>query len=371
MGASKRGLFLPRQQVPLFDEVIVKRGPGVQSVDQAIKTMLPWAPRVVREQILRLCKADPSESVISLPLVVGDQAIGMFSLWGEDVGEEDVSTCALFASQLSSAMEKASLLDETRRRASYLEAITRVAATLRSAETPGEMFSMVLEQLEDILETEGACVARLDPTTNTVVFVEARRRWQELKGLEIRSDQGICGRVIGSGEAFVRDDISRNSVELESDLLQRVRAIACAPLNVQQQPIGCLMVGRDSALAPEDLRVLMATADMVANAMQRAEVVETLELRVAERTRELEQANIRLQELDALKSEFVTNVSHELRTPITNILLYLDLIDQPLEAGKRASYAAILKREAERLGRLIEDLLTLSRNRAGSAADQP
>jgi signal transduction histidine kinase len=70
-------------------------------------------------------------------------------------------------------------------------------------------------------------------------------------------------------------------------------------------------------------------------------------------------------ELDRLKSEFVSNVSHELRTPITNIQLYLDLLAQPGRSDRAGAYLGIMKNEARRLGRLIEDLLTLSRMERG------
>ena len=62
-----------------------------------------------------------------------------------------------------------------------------------------------------------------------------------------------------------------------------------------------------------------------------------------------------------MKDDFVSNVSHELRTPIANILLYLDLLGDMARENRRSEYQAILRREAERLARLIEDLLTLSR----------
>jgi signal transduction histidine kinase len=134
---------------------------------------------------------------------------------------------------------------------------------------------------------------------------------------------------------------------------------------VQDQVIGALGVGRDLPFTQEDIRLLTAIADMAGNALHRAGVMETLEHRVAERTRALEEANARLMELDRLKSEFVSNVSHELRTPITNILLYLDLLAQPGRADRVGAYVGILGNEARRLGKLIEDLLTLSRMERG------
>jgi two-component system phosphate regulon sensor histidine kinase PhoR len=62
-----------------------------------------------------------------------------------------------------------------------------------------------------------------------------------------------------------------------------------------------------------------------------------------------------------LKSEFVSNVSHELRTPITNIMLYLNLMERKEKREERSRYMQILRAESARLAHLIEDLLTLSR----------
>jgi two-component system, OmpR family, phosphate regulon sensor histidine kinase PhoR len=88
--------------------------------------------------------------------------------------------------------------------------------------------------------------------------------------------------------------------------------------------------------------------------------MEDLERRVAERTRELAEANERLGELDRLKDQFVSNVSHELRTPLTNIKLYLDLLQRG-RPDRRDHYLAVLERESDRLQILIDDLLDLSR----------
>jgi signal transduction histidine kinase len=68
----------------------------------------------------------------------------------------------------------------------------------------------------------------------------------------------------------------------------------------------------------------------------------------------------RLKELDRLKSKFVSNVSHELRTPLTNITTYLTLLERGREE-RRVHYMKVLNIETERLTRLIQDLLDLSR----------
>lgn len=77
---------------------------------------------------------------------------------------------------------------------------------------------------------------------------------------------------------------------------------------------------------------------------------------------------LRLQEVDDVKQELVSNVSHELRTPITSIAGYTELLgdgslgslnDEQLRAVRR------IGRNTSRLGLLVEDLLTLSRAESG------
>ncbi len=91
--------------------------------------------------------------------------------------------------------------------------------------------------------------------------------------------------------------------------------------------------------------------------------------RVAERerqahlTREQEQVR-RLQELDAMKTDLVLSVSHELRTPLTSIISFSELLnEQPWRYGaaEQAEYLAVIRRNADRLLRLVDDLLFLGR----------
>jgi len=98
-----------------------------------------------------------------------------------------------------------------------------------------------------------------------------------------------------------------------------------------------------------------------------------LEQKVDERTHTLSQAyqqmeeqNKRLQELDQLKSDFVSMVSHELRTPLTSLYGGLELLLLP--KGRSASdhsTLVLMKQEVERLTRFVENILNLSATEAG------
>ena len=65
--------------------------------------------------------------------------------------------------------------------------------------------------------------------------------------------------------------------------------------------------------------------------------------------------------LESMRRDFVANVSHELRTPLTVLAGFLETIqDLKLDAGRVRDYVSLMAPQAERMKRLIEDLLVLS-----------
>jgi signal transduction histidine kinase len=105
----------------------------------------------------------------------------------------------------------------------------------------------------------------------------------------------------------------------------------------------------------------------------------TLEDRVQERTRELEalnkalnEANRELKELDRLKSNFLSTVSHEFRTPLTSIKAFSEILLDEAESvpatPEMKRFLGIINSESDRLGRLIKNLLSLSRLESGRLA---
>jgi signal transduction histidine kinase len=86
-------------------------------------------------------------------------------------------------------------------------------------------------------------------------------------------------------------------------------------------------------------------------------------------TAELRQANDRLLELDRLKDDFISTVTHELRTPLTSIRALSEMLhdDPELELPDRVRFLGIIVTEAERLTRLINQILDLAKLESGQA----
>lgn len=70
---------------------------------------------------------------------------------------------------------------------------------------------------------------------------------------------------------------------------------------------------------------------------------------------------------ERMKTELITNVSHDIKTPLTSIINYADLIaKEPCENETITQYSEVLLRQAERLKKLIEDLIEASKATSGS-----
>lgn len=70
---------------------------------------------------------------------------------------------------------------------------------------------------------------------------------------------------------------------------------------------------------------------------------------------------------ERMKTELITNVSHDIKTPITSIISYVDLLDKEgLENETAKEYIEVLKRQSERLKKLVQDLIDASKASTGN-----
>ena len=124
---------------------------------------------------------------------------------------------------------------------------------------------------------------------------------------------------------------------------------------VEEEPLG----------VDEVMRILDETSRIIEANRRLEEQSRALEAA----TSELKQANARLQVLDRLKDDFVATVNHELRTPLASIRAFSEILrDHPdLPEAERIDFLRIVVTESERLTRLINQLLDLSKIEANGS----
>ncbi|MCY1071760.1 PAS domain S-box protein [Nannocystis sp. RBIL2] len=170
-------------------------------------------------------------------------------------------------------------------------------------------------------------------------------------------------------EVLQRDEVRLSSARPDAPLLAlpgvpetdawlalrlRYRAIALVPLVARGRPLGVMLLAtRGRALGPDELSLIDELALRAAQAVENARLYHEMEVALAKR------------------EEFIAVASHELRTPLTPIVLQIDrLIRRARGDGEFSAAAAlpklgVIQRQADRLHRLIEELLDVSRITGG------
>ncbi len=112
---------------------------------------------------------------------------------------------------------------------------------------------------------------------------------------------------------------------------------------------------------------IMQILDETSQVLEYSRQLEQKSKALEEATADLQAANERLKELDQLKDEFLSTVTHELRTPLTSVRSFSEILhDTPdLKTEERQKFLGIIIRESERLTRLINQVLDLTKIEAG------
>jgi len=137
-------------------------------------------------------------------------------------------------------------------------------------------------------------------------------------------------------------------------------------LDAGQGRVGALILERDGDLSAADRGRANALAAHVALAVENARLTEHQRHFARELEEKVAGATRRLRELDQAKNEFLTIASHELRTPLTALQGFSELLLTRQVPPERAQkYLGHIHTEAQRLGRIVVDLLDHSRIESG------
>jgi signal transduction histidine kinase len=301
------------------------------------------------------------KSMLGVPLVVEGEVLGVFhvgSLVPRGFEEDEVELLQLVADRAALAIEHARLFEAERAARERIEHVQAVTDAALAHLEVNELLQVLLPRIRDILKTDTCAVLLLDEHTNELVARAALGIEEEVEqGVRIPLGAGFAGRVAAEARAMV---IDVDSYQVFNPILREkgIKSMLGVPLIVRGEALGVLHVG---ALTPRrftraEVDLLQLVAERVALAIERARVHEELV------------------QLDQLKLNFVAIASHELRTPATSVYGILKTLadrGNELTGELRDELLRVGVEQGERLRRLLEDLLDLSRLDARAISVEP
>jgi signal transduction histidine kinase/HAMP domain-containing protein len=254
--------------------------------------------------------------------------------------------------------------------------VARVASSIRNLD---ELFTTVVKLIGDAFELHHVAIYLLDSSNQRVTWQAGSNGLIPFES-ELVGGPTLVGQVAADGQRRVRggetiaggettaDDCRlRRGAEppLAADSSALGPLFACemaVPLRSRRQMLGVLHLqgSRADDFDSSDEMVYQSLADQISIAIENA------------RAYAVEHDTVkRLQELDQIQSQFLTNMSHALRTPLNSVIgfsrIMLKGLDGPLTDLQRADLETVYKSGRQLLG-LINDMLELTQLELGTAS---
>jgi signal transduction histidine kinase len=276
---------------------------------------------------------------------------------------DDVRIGLAFAMQSATAIENARLFDSLQQHNRHVEALNAMAQLLSTLPDPGQHFDFVMERIAEIMNLDAGMVFLYDEGADSLTLVARYGQPEiilsDLCAHPLRPLYEVAKRVIMSGEASLINDLKSDGRIIHQ--LHRALDfcdVMIVPLAAGGATLGILLVGSHSArgLTQDDLALFKTIGQQLGMALKNAQLLRA----------ESEMGMLR--EADRLKSAFLTSVSHDLRSPLTAIRASVEsLLDQGrVQSGReQENLLHNISSQASRLGRLVDQLLDLSKIEAG------
>jgi two-component system sensor histidine kinase KdpD len=305
-------------------------------------------------------------SLALLPLVTARGVIGFIAAprsipyhWVTN----DVRLGLALAAQSATAIENArlfSILQQHNRRIEVLNAMAQLLSTLPD---PNQHLELVLKRIAEIMDLDAGIVLLLDQNTGSLTLV-AHCGLPDLVSLDLynlplRPLFEIACLVVTTRESLLTC-CEENNGRILYEPLQAIgfSDLMAVPMLAGKTILGVLLVGSHSprGLTDEDLALFTTIGQQLGLTLKNAQLLRSATEMDA------------LRETDRLKSGFIAAVSHDLRSPLTAIRASVESLLDRREIQSTWELDHLLHNiagQTSRLGRLVDQLLDLSRIEAG------
>ena len=355
---------------PGFSAWIVKNRRSILVAD--------WEKEAATSPVQGIPIGEVTRSWLGVPLVVGDRMVGVMSVQDYEPDaygrghEQFLSTIAgqvaiaienarLYQQAEEMAEENERLYQETQQRLGEVSLLYDTSSAVSRTLNLDQVLNTTARQMTTALAADGCAlwiwdreeavlVTQLDYVTNP--DLREPRRPGTVYPL---ADYPAPCRVLTERQPL---PVQAGDEQAEATALawlgeRQVRSALLVPIVMRDRAIGLLelsQVGKDRAFSANEIRLCQTLANQAAAAIENARLYEGVK------------------EADQAKSEFIDFVAHELKQPMTAMQGYAKLLTMGVGGqlnDQQKQFVEVINSNVERMGKLVNDLLEISRLEAG------
>jgi signal transduction histidine kinase/serine/threonine protein kinase/tetratricopeptide (TPR) repeat protein len=272
------------------------------------------------------------------------------------------------------------------------DGVLRAGRAIASSLTPVSVYAAARSAMIELLRGQDCTVLLVQQGSDGHFHIAGG---DDSSGSELVTQLALRALTSGLPELLDEADVASGAIDPG---LHPERSALIAPVWVRGRPVACLYTGHRQLrglFGHEELRLAEFVATVAGAALENAEgfaeveaLTHSLEQRVEERTQELtttndalrvaldelQRVNDQLRVVDELKSDFVAMVSHELKSPLTSILGYCSMLLRrwdDVTVEQRFNFVEVIEQQAQRLSKLVHDLLEMSHIESGHLDTRP
>ncbi len=229
-------------------------------------------------------------AALAMPLQEANERIGAAVLIYKETpsfSDEEMELWKKVGAQVSLVISSLEHLERARQRSEELEELVRVSSELRQAQAYHEVLNITVHEMARIVEAD-----------RSGIIIRRQAKWLlEAEDMEngvrvltsFPMDDTVVESVIRGAEKLIFADPATGVILEKCPWQHGLDALTVIPIKNIESVIGMIVLGWNQrrTLRPGDWGLLTAVAEMAGNALERANLVETLEKRVADRTRNL------------------------------------------------------------------------------------
>lgn len=304
-----------------------------------------------------------TKDILCVPMIAFERnVIGVIELINKQDGavfsQEDSNLLLSFAAQAAIAIENARVFTKTDQalaeRAQELQALHMFDQQLQSSLDLDTVLNISLDHIMDALGVLIGLIGIFKSDDESGLYLMAQRGMPMEMG-RYKIDpwpviKGVMGRVARTGEVAWINDLSETTGYIPKN--HRTRSLLVVPILREDRVIGVIDLEStdQNYFTSADVAFVRLMTNHAAIAIENAHLFE-----------QAKQAN-------EAKSEFMRIATHELKTPMTSIKGYTKLMQMGATgelSPKQTDFLEIISNNVDRMDRLVQDLLDVSRIEAG------